>query len=541
MRALIGGSLYLAASILVTASLAAQLTPIGLSEVRSRWFENATAEPPNLGPRTLLSDSPAGTISIGDGFSSALAAGDFNGDGAGDLAIGVPGDDDPSFCPNFDCGTVVVRYGARGAGLGEAAVLRQDPASNETEDLFGWALAAADFDHDGFDDLAVGAPGHGDGNHGAVFVYYGSIAGLAGSPEGLGEAAAGELEHRCDGARFGEALTVGDFDGDLFADLVVGVPKGCERVGEVQVRSAGSVFVFHGHTEGLLPFYGYRISQNSIFIFEECEIGDAFAAAVAAADFDGDSHDDLAIGIPGEDDGGAMEVIFGSVNGLIFADSVFWYPEALGETTESGDEFGAALAAGRFDGDAYADLAIGIPREDLGSPVAMDAGVVSIAYGGAADFDLARTDHLARSSLTGLGLDDAEYGLFGYALAAGDFDGDGIDDFAIGILGQATAGQRTGAAAVVMGSPGGLGASSRYRLLAAGLEGQPGVPQAGQAFGLALVAADFDGRGFADLAVGAPSFDGAAEDAGGVLVLYGALFADGFEIAVPDRWTGVQP
>ena len=51
----------------------------------------------------------------------------------------------------------------------------------EAIDIFGWALAAGDFDGDGYDDLVIGVP-YEDigavGNAGAVNVLYGSATGL---------------------------------------------------------------------------------------------------------------------------------------------------------------------------------------------------------------------------------------------------------------------------------------------------------------------------------------------------------------------------
>ncbi|OEV25562.1 hypothetical protein AN219_25635, partial [Streptomyces nanshensis] len=44
---------------------------------------------------------------------------------------------------------------------------------------------------------------------------------------------------------------------------------------------------------------------------------------------------------------------------------------------EEGDEFGKALAAGDVNGDGYADIAVGVPGEDIGSGASgKDAGAV---------------------------------------------------------------------------------------------------------------------------------------------------------------------
>jgi hypothetical protein len=47
--------------------------------------------------------------------------------------------------------------------------------------------------------------------------------------------------------------------------------------------------------------------------------------------------------------------------------------------TEDGDLFGTSLATGDFDGDGYADVAVGVPGEDDAS--AIDAGSVTVLRG----------------------------------------------------------------------------------------------------------------------------------------------------------------
>jgi hypothetical protein len=122
--------------------------------------------------------------------------------------------------------------------------------------------------------------------------------------------------------------------------------------------------------------------------------GTVVATLLAAAqdrelrvDFNGDNLDDLAIGAPGEDlgvhaDAGAVNVQHGSAGG----------PAGDGQvlsqgTPEGGDRFGQALAKGRFfndfNGDAFSDLAVGVPLEDV--VARPDAGLVSLLEGSAAD------------------------------------------------------------------------------------------------------------------------------------------------------------
>jgi hypothetical protein len=77
-------------------------------------------------------------------------AADFNNDGVADLAIGVPGEAVGG--PENDiAGVVNVLYGAGGGLSGSGAQLfSQVGGTVEFRDRFGEALAAGDFNQDGF-------------------------------------------------------------------------------------------------------------------------------------------------------------------------------------------------------------------------------------------------------------------------------------------------------------------------------------------------------------------------------------------------------
>jgi hypothetical protein len=190
---------------------------------------------------------------------------DFNNDGFADLAVGTPYEDAGSI---EDAGTVNVLYSGAGGLTGSGSqTLTQNTSgvgsTAEAFDSFGGALATGDFDHDGFVDLAVGAPGEDIGSAfgaGAVNVLYGGAAGLTGSGSQTftqNTSGVGGTAEAFDGVGF--SLAAADFDHDGFADLAVGAPfEAIDRT--VQ---AGAVNVLYGGAAGLTGFGSQTFTQNT--------------------------------------------------------------------------------------------------------------------------------------------------------------------------------------------------------------------------------------------------------------------------------------
>ena len=174
-------------------------------------------------------------------------------------------------------------------------------------------------------------------------------------------------------------VVFGDFNGDGFKDLAVGVPN--QNVGFY--NEAGLVRVVYGSETGLKSglrnqtFHAGHLGKTN-------QTNAHFGKVLAAADFNGDGFDELVVGEPDRDvilkNDGAVYVFLGSSGRLTSINSRFI-------TRPGGGKFGSALATGDFNGDTLADLAIGSPNSlppDLvvgGIFAAHSHGIVEVIYG----------------------------------------------------------------------------------------------------------------------------------------------------------------
>jgi len=486
---------------------------------------------------------------------------DFDHDGYSDLVMGAPNE---NFNGRTDMGAVNVLHGASpGLTATGDQFFTQDSANvdggGEDGDRFGWAVATGNFNRDAYGDVAIGVPNEDVGSvddAGGVNVIYGSASGLSATatlPDQFWSQDSVDVQETAEtGDLFGSALAAGDFNEDGYTDLAVGVPG--EHIVSV-APPIGGVNVLYGSPTGLdASFVGDQfLRQGGAGVNDSPEPGDAFGYALAAGDFnhDGVSHEDLAIGVPGEDvgdvdDAGAVNVVYGTDEGLSASGppaDQFWTqdsPDVFGSSEES-DQFGKALAAGDFGSNFMKDLAIGVPGEDLGT--VSNAGGVNVLYG-TSDFGLNTTQTLDQfwsqdsANVEDSGEPDDH---FGAALVAADFGGSGgRDDMVVGVPGENVGSVLdAGAVAVIYSSTLGLRATTTPdQLWHQGVTDVYGSTEKADALGSALGAADFGASSQADLAVGVPGESvGAVASAGGASVIYGSVGGLSATVTADQFWS----
>ena len=190
-----------------------------------------------------------------------MTTGDFDGNGYPDLAIGHPGEDTDT--GKEDAGAVTVIFSTEsGLDSSDRQVLTQgDVDKEEANDDFGRSLAAADFNNDGFDDLAVSAPSEEHERRfrldyyaaGQVSVFYGSASRLrATSNSNWHQGIRGVASKRYKFEYFGDELETGDFNHDGFADLAISVPgEDVTLSNGSKQNDAGIIHILYGQNAGL--------------------------------------------------------------------------------------------------------------------------------------------------------------------------------------------------------------------------------------------------------------------------------------------------
>lgn len=336
----------------------------GFGDVLVGGPANALAGMSNAGCVWLLRGSPSGLMDasaplrcgarMNEGLGTAVAGiGDINADGFADVAIAAP-----NSYGSTGTGSGVV-FVVRGSARGLDGVGARELIGSSSEVLGSAISTSVDLNGDSVSDMVLGSPGAAPG--GAARVYYGSAMGppMAPSITLLGPSSADS---------FGASLAAGDFNGDGYGDLAVGVPLATTTgIGS----DAGSVWIFAGRSSGVVSgaTIQLRATYNSSF----------FGHAIASAgDVNRDGFDDLVVGAPtarvgGQLNSGAAYLFRGSMSGL---------PADATQTVDGapGDGMGYGVGGGGdLNGDGYCDVAMGAPNAD---PMGANGGGIVVIYNG---------------------------------------------------------------------------------------------------------------------------------------------------------------
>ncbi len=398
-------------------------------------------------PRVVSSDDVGLIVrgpSTADDWGRPLAAGDFDDDGYDDLIIA-----DALTFGGSTSRLFIIRGGSGQHGFGlldlaSGAFADQVIIGAQVDDNLGASIAVGDVNGDGVDDLLVAASltdSGGIADRGAVYLIYGNEQFFANSERDLalpgtwnlrilGPVAAGDMGGSSTfGGGDGNAIAIGNLNGDAFGDLVLGV-----HLAEVgSIGNAGRAYVVLGEawadgtTLNLALSSDYDVVVNGIGELDE------LGAVVLTGDITGDNIDELIL--PTRFWNKGLFTTEGAV--FIFRGRTTW-SRAFGASgadiwlrgARSYDQLGEAAAVGDFNGDGVGDLAVAATGFDAG-PLNTQRGEGAV-YGllGSSTYQSGKfvIDYI-NTNPDFLFVGEFQENL-GTLVAAADFNGDGIDDIA---------------------------------------------------------------------------------------------------------------
>ena len=360
---------------------------------------------PKSSTRALLTQNTAGVpgaAEADDAFGSALASADLDTDGYADLLVGTPGEDGGDsndgtvtivwgaksglsgarslfsfFSTDYDRygqslaagdfdgdGDVDVAVGSTGPitlSLVEGPIGRTSASNGGSGSRNDWWSSSTGVTHLSAGDVT------GDGRPRVVL--HGRAVSTGAAATALADLKIGNYVDWLEELPAGFVSAVGDIDGDGHDDIAVGNDR--ETSADPEGALGGKVTVVYGGPDGgrdqnRAPRV---LTQDTTGVPGASEQGDRFGSGVALGDVNGDGFADLAIGAAGENSAaGAVTVLFGSASGLTTKGATSYTQNTTGVpgSSEQGDRFGSRVTLTDHTGDHRADLSVSASGENAG-------------------------------------------------------------------------------------------------------------------------------------------------------------------------------
>lgn len=415
---------------------------------------------------TVRSGFLVGTVTNGDGAESIEIA----YDSAEDFKSGTGF---PSFKLPLPTGSATWRLDSR-----HKIYLRLKYPNNGYSDAAAFTVRKGnnrDINGDGYADVAIAADQY-NSSQGRVYIFLSrGKTGIA-TQNALNASAIITGES---GSQFGVATALEDFNGDGYADLLVGANSYSAGVGKAYIMySAGS--------SGIASQLATAAGNSKIDGINgvNCNLG----FSVYAGDVNGDGYADAVLGAYLDNSGGA-----GTSGGHVY---ILHSAGAAGITVGSvtaastnltaeaaSSQFGASVALGDFNADGFADLVVGAPF--------YNGGYIGKVY----IFNSTRSGITSQIAAASQSISGASSPIsLGNSVATGDFNGDGYTDFSTGAHG--TAPTNTGMAFIFLSKPNFITGSGVTTATAANftIAGQA----TSDAFGFSVAFGDINGDGAQD-------------------------------------------
>lgn len=406
-----------------------------LKETRAAAFAFAgvLAAAFSAAPRTIVDLSSVSVPTIvgeaaSEEFGYDIGAGDLDGDGEVELAVGAPGHSSDGTGPEAGAVYVIDAEALAGleASVGAPEVARSTIVGNTPHSRFGERVLVSDLNHDGTDDLVVAAPTWDAESGlavGRIYLFFGPLPAGTSAPDAADATVSGDAS----GDHFGSCLAAGDLNGDGVPELVVSA----FRAGAPEAPFRGAVYIIE--ITGLEAITAAASAVSASVILGEAS-GDALRG-ISILDLDGDGSPELALGAyhadgPADDriDIGKMYIVSG---GKAMQQSRAQLPhdaEAVVLGPEPRGLLGRALAAGDIDGDGFTDILASAYASRCGSHKEEASGEAFVLFGGHGGLpdtlDLAVEQPVVLKGR-------ARWDLFGLPVDVSDLNGDGAGDIIV--------------------------------------------------------------------------------------------------------------